>query len=243
MTEDKVDLIISTSRYVEKLFLRDEIKRLNSGIEYKALHQLDCVREALAYRYFELLNSSYELYKSKSLIAGLCLARSTQETLATLLYINIKLEKFLNGKDVVSLLKCIERLHVGYSQHNRNLTVKVKSFNVMNFIEESDKKIKNFRSLYDSLSEYSHPNYRGTASAYSLFPDSHMSVKYTKEYGQRNTALFDKLGSSLIAFVQIYLSVMNNYEETLYKKALNIFIEKHKTGNLQKDIDIWLSSN
>lgn len=154
MSKDDVDLTMDKSKVIEELILRNKISPLDSGIEYKILHQLDCVREALTYRYFEFLNSSYELYKCEKFISGLCISRTALETLSILLFINIKLNKFVNGKDAVALFNFVEKLMIGHSSQNTNTSVKVESINVMKFINEVDKKkiiFENYMTPYLSI--------------------------------------------------------------------------------------------
>ncbi|PAJ71808.1 hypothetical protein CJF42_24725 [Pseudoalteromonas sp. NBT06-2] len=233
MPKDDVDLSMDKSKIIEENLLRNKISPLDPGIEYKILHRLDCVREALAYRYFELLNSSYELYKCKKFISGLCLSRTTLETLSVLLFINIKLNKFVNGKDVKSLFDFVERLMMGHSPHNKNTSVNIESINVMKFIDEADKKINNFRSLYDTLSEYSHPNYLGSTD---------MTVFFSNSYETSNVNLSVKLSSTLKSLVGIHwLEVQEPYGD-LYEKSLDIFMGKNEAGNLRTELDITLKA-
>jgi len=237
MSKDDVDLTMDQSKVIEEHLLRNKISPLDSGIEYKILHQLDCVREALAYRYFELLNSSYELYKCEKFISGLCLSRTALETLSVLLFINIKLNKFVNGKDVKALFYFVEKLMIGHSSQNRNTSVKVESINVMKFINEADKKIDNFRSLYDTLSEYSHPNYLGSTEAYSHLSSTDMSVFFSNSYKTSNINLSESLGSTLKSLVGIHwLEVQEPYGD-LYEKSLDIFMGKGAAGKLRSELD------
>ncbi|KXI21643.1 hypothetical protein [Photobacterium sanguinicancri] len=237
MSKNDVDLTMDKSKVIEELLLRNKISPLDSGIEYKILHQLDCVREALTYRYFELINSSYELYKSEKFISGLCLSRTALETLSVLLFINIKLNKFVNGKDVVALFNFVEKLMVGYSSKNTNTSVKVESINVMKFIKEVDKKKDNFLSLYDTLSEYSHPNYLGSTEAYSHLASTDMSVFFSKSYKTSNVDLSEKLGTTIKSLVGIHwLEAQKPYGD-LYEQSLDVFIGKNAAGNLRSELD------
>ena len=236
MSKNDVDLTMDKSKVIEECILRKKISPLDSGIEYKILHQLNCVREALAYRYFELLNSSYELYKCEKFISGLCLSRTALETLSVLLFINIKLNKFVNGKDVAALFNFTEQLMIGHSPKNTNTSVKVKCINVMKCIDEADKKIDNFRSLYDTLSEYSHPNYLGSTEAYSHLSSTDMSVFFSKSYKTSNVNLSEKLGTTLKSLIGIHwLEVQEPYGD-LYEESLAIFMDKSAAGNLCSEL-------
>lgn len=237
MSKNDVDLAMDKSKIIEGHLLRNKINPLDSGIEYKILHQLDCTREALAYRYFELLNSSYELYKCEKFVSGLCLSRTALETLSVLFFINIKLNKFVNGKDVKALISFVERLMFGHSSKNRNTLSKVKSINIMEFINEADKKIDNFGSLYDTLSEYSHPNYLGSTEAYSELSSTDMSVLFSNSYKTSNVNLSERLGSTLKSLIGIHwLEVQQPYGD-LYEKSLNIFMGKSAAGNLSHELN------
>lgn len=238
MSKDDVDLTMDKSKIIEEHLLRNKISPLDSGIEYKVLHQIDCVREALVYRYFELLNSSYELYKCEKFISGLCLSRSALETLSVLLFINIKLKKFTNGKDVKALIYFVERLMFGYSRKNTNKSFKMKSINIMDCINEADNKIDNFRSLYDTLSEYSHPNYLGSTEAYSQLSSIDMSVFFSSDYKTCKVKLSEKLGSTIKSLVGIHWLEVEQPYKNLYERSLDIFMGKSAAGNLISELDV-----
>jgi hypothetical protein len=87
---------------------RNVVTPIEKHIAYRPTYNIDCYRESLFHRLIDLFESTYSLYKSEQIIGSIVLARSVQETLSMLNFVNTILEKLVKSKD---MNKFIERTH------------------------------------------------------------------------------------------------------------------------------------
>lgn len=128
-------------------------------IPYKVIE----IREALLYRATDLADASCLLFEEENLVSAACITRAFQETLAVLFFINRKVKKAINDKDLQHLDGVLMKTLMG-SKNNPDLPDPV---NILTMIDWVDKEIPSFRAVYDNLSELSHPNWAGTFGIYT----------------------------------------------------------------------------
>jgi hypothetical protein len=104
-----------------------------------------------------------DLYPAGQLATALTLTRSCVEGVAACWYLYEILRKVVDRKDIGGLDEKLMRLIMG----SKNGITDVVAINVLNFIDTFDKKAPGFRRAYDSLCEYAHPNWSGTALLFS----------------------------------------------------------------------------
>lgn len=110
--------------------------------------------------------------------------RAQFETTGTIAYLYKKLESFYANKiDLNSILIVLDKLLLGFKQKNIPI-VPPEAVNVLTQIDTVDelkifpKNQKKFRSMYESLSEFSHPNY----CSFKLFVEKHSLNNYKLRY-------------------------------------------------------------
>ena len=128
-------------------------------IPYKALE----IREALLYRATDLADAACLLFEKENLVSAACITRGFQETLAVLFFVNRKVKKTIEDKDVQHLDEVLMKVLMG-SKNNPDMPDPV---NILTMIDRVDKEISKFRAVYDNLSELSHPNWAGTLGVYT----------------------------------------------------------------------------
>ena len=215
--------------------LRKEIKPIVRELPYMMIHHTDCLAEAVKYRFIELIESSFCLYKNGFFIGSLVSARAALETLSILMFINIKLDKFKNGKDVTSFVKFINEVTYGWSPSNNDKGVP-KTKSITKYINESNDISPIFIKMYDELSEYAHPNYCGTSGVYRSI-DKRTHACSFKSYNQSSKILIQLIEKSLCDQIKVFHEVIEkNYNEYM-NSALDVFMRKHKAGNLKSDLE------
>ncbi|HMK60030.1 MAG TPA: hypothetical protein VK452_02655 [Dissulfurispiraceae bacterium] len=126
---------------------------LNSKLPFKALS----IRELLIHRVSALAKPAVDLFEQEQFIPAIVLTRSVAETVAFLFCLHERIERFLNDKDVKALddflMSCLLSSRTQPDLH--------KAINVLTLIDRVDKGHPGFRSVYDILSEYAHPNWSG----------------------------------------------------------------------------------
>lgn len=132
---------------------------LSAKIPYKAL----CYREGLIWRAEELGRTALENYARGDVVAAILLTRGLTETAAAVWYLKELMERQLSNGVEPDLDTKIEALLLGH-MNSREMP---KAINVLKFLDRVEKTIPGIRQSYESLSEIAHPNWAGTALAYS----------------------------------------------------------------------------
>jgi len=203
-----------------KLVIREKVSPLIRHKVYKPTFTADCYHEAALYRFIELAEATFNLYKSNLLVAAIVTARSAQETLAILWYLNSKLKSFSRTRDLDQLDKTLRRLMIGWAG-DAEFPEKI---NVLNAIDAVDKVLGGkFRRHYNQLSEYAHPNYSGTFGAYAQPNHGTFEVTFGS-YPRSQEELKALVESTLIILVTLLHSIQEDYELEV-NKALKICYE------------------
>lgn len=202
------------------------------SIAYKPTFDTDIFREAAFYRFIELTEATYALYKSNVLIGSITTARAAYETLAVLWFVNIKLEHFKKTKDIVHFLTTINRLLFGWSNDN-DFPEKI---NVLKCIDSVDKTLEGkFRTHYEILCEYAHPNYSGTFGSYTK-PDDPKHEVHFGAYLRNEEALRGYIENTVVIALELLNHIQQKYEKVL-NEALDACHELHVAGKLKVAYD------
>src|SRR5262249_24482563 len=121
-----------------------------SRIPFKAL----TVRESLVHRVFALASAAVELFEASRVIPAITLTRAVVETVAVMFTFHERLSRFLENKNVTDLDDFLMNILVGA----RDDPDMPKSINILTMVDRVEKTLTGFRSLYDHLCEYAHPN-------------------------------------------------------------------------------------
>jgi len=195
---------------------------LISKIPYKAL----VIREVLLYRIADLSESSCMLLKEDNIISSAVTIRAFQETVAVLFFINRKIRKAIDDKDITHLDSSLMKTIMG-AKNNENMPDPI---NIMTMIDKVSKEISSFRTVYDTFSELSHPNWAGTHGIYAK-PDTENIFTY---FG-KNIRLSDSTKLQCVTALQAGLNLtVDIYDE--YAEYFSKLVEICENDITEKSI-------
>ena len=162
------DLEENLTNWEKSLFSRIDVGGLLSrnptAYKWKALWRVWMVREAAFWREHDLMAQSYALHCQGHSLGARILLRSGFETLAALIYLNLLMQKVLDGKlPFADFGDKTTQLLIG-ARNNEEMP---KSINIITVLEKCDAKYPGLLKLYADLSETAHPSYEGMMRGYS----------------------------------------------------------------------------
>jgi len=138
-------------------------------------------REALIWRLAELARAALQTFGAKQFAAAIVLTRAAVETNAALWYLDQEVSTAPNQKKLGDLDDCVMRLLSGtYAWEDFPDPIRVGTF-----VKCVERSVPGFQEQYNSLSEYAHPNARGTAGLYSTIDTENILVDFGLQ--ERNT--------------------------------------------------------
>ncbi len=132
-------------------------------IVHKVVFKLLVYRESLLWRTLELASGAVLELENSNALSGIIIARSVQECAASCHYYSKKLEQCIRDDSANGLDDHAMKFLLG----SRWSDWEHSSVNILTAIDKADKALPGFRSSYDNLSEYCHPNYSGVAFCFS----------------------------------------------------------------------------
>ena len=158
--------------------------------KWKAPYRSWELRESVYWRTHDLLTQSYALHQMGHGLGARILLRSAFETLAMLIYLNQRIGKVLAGTlDYHAFSTNTEQLVLG----SRDGSTPVTAVNILNVLDNCDKRYKGIQKLYDRLSESAHPNYEGMSAGYTTIDRQadvvHFSNRWMEGYGAAHVDL------------------------------------------------------
>lgn len=230
VTESELEEAIE-SLSMWKKSLKDELLPPSKYIAYKPTYEANYYREIVIYRFIELSEAAYELYKLNHLIASIVVSRSAQETIAVFWYLNEKLKYVIEHNELSHFTEIMRRLMLGWTEDPKFPN----RVNAITMIDSVDKGLDGtFRKQYDYLSEYAHPNYCGTMCVYAETHKKAHKVTFGK-YKRSEHVLKSHIETSLKINIGLLDYVQEKYEENL-PKVLDVCIELQKKGLLRGQI-------
>jgi hypothetical protein len=151
--------------------LEDNLPRRVDGFALSPVSKLPSkvlfYRATLMWRMAELARCALSHFGKRELASAILLTRAAIETSAAVWYLHKKVSASVESGKVGDIDEYLMKLLMG-SKNDPAVPVPV---NVMTFVDYVDKEIVGFRSQYDSLSEFAHPNWAGTSLLYAK-PDA-----------------------------------------------------------------------
>jgi hypothetical protein len=177
------------------------------------------LREAIFWRFVDILTQAYNIGINGMIIGSLILTRSALETVCLLIYVNNKMQSVIEGKMSFDDFDNITtRLLLGA----KNIDKLPDPVNIMKLIEDSESKYPGIKKAYDNLSEIVHPNYRGVCDGYTKLNRQ----KYETEFGL------------------YYEEQYGNQYELMIKKGLQTFEEEYNEWEKRfEQLEKWLEKN
>jgi hypothetical protein len=144
-----------------------------SKMPFKAL---SC-REGLIWRAEELGRTACHCFERGDVVAGILLTRGLTETVSALWYLKVLIERQLANGLEPDLDDRLMQLLLG----NRTAPDMPAAINVQTFVHHTTKSFPNLKQSYDSMSEYSHPNWAGSGFAFSKLNREEFAVHYGRD--------------------------------------------------------------
>lgn len=174
---------------------------LHSKIPFKIVS----LREMLFHRISALASPAVSLLEAGNLVSGILLTRAVMETAAIVVVLGYELKRFAKKPDIERLdgflMKCLFA--------NRKIIDGVKdeyeAENIMNFIDAVTKKNNGFRTTYETLCEYAHPNYDGVFGSFGTVDEARFVIELGPRIkGNGGTVGAEALAKSLDILVRNY---------------------------------------
>lgn len=166
------DKEILEAKRIVKIFRENLTDRVVPPIPSKSTIHFNALslREVLVYRITELGEVAIDLFEKKKFVSAFIIVRSIQETLAMLFSLYDQIKKAVDSEDANKLSAFLKKALFGSGRGDSNSEeVLPKAHQILNAIDLIDKSLDGFRSNYDSLSNYVHPNWSGCLGAYSKY--------------------------------------------------------------------------
>lgn len=149
--------------------LPKEINEKEFGGRSSEVSKILNIRAGLLYRAYDLSNSALKIIDD-NLISGKLLARGLFETSAVLAYLNLKIKKFIETKDLNEfndkLTQILVGSKIGESPASLNIITAVQS------VEKQTDRLEGFENYFATLCEFAHPNFFGVVGSFGKIEDA-----------------------------------------------------------------------
>jgi len=203
---------LEDARAITKNFLSalpTEVSVVALGVMSKSPYKILCAREALIWRLTELSQYACDALEKRDAVAGTTLTRSVFES-ALVLW---RLSKILENRHAIEAEKFnddIDKILLG----SRTIEVMPQSINVKTFVEFFGRTFPKASTIYDRLSEVSHPNWAGAHGMYSTTDRE----KFVTRFGKKSEVVEAEVASSasiLCATLKVTEYAYNKISEDL----------------------------
>ena len=179
---------------------------LESKIPFKLLSY----REALIHRFADTCVAAVGAVEANRPVSAALLTRGSMETLARMKELKDQIERFLQSQDTESLDSFVMNRLFG-SRNNPDLPNAV---SVLTSLDKMSDLIPNFRNVYDSLSEYCHPNYQGVSGSFSKIDHEYFTVIFGDS--ERKERAMQTILPALTAGCHLFTYVYNAVGDLMY---------------------------
>lgn len=164
MNEVELNLANWGESLIENIPVAGLISRNGVAYKWKAPFRVWMIRELTFWREHDLMTQSYALHQRAHGLGARILLRSGFETLATLTYLNLLMQRVVDGNlNFHQFGETTSVLLLGA----RNNKVMPEAKSILTVLEKCDKRYPGLMKLYADLSESAHPNYEGMMGGYS----------------------------------------------------------------------------
>lgn len=164
---------------------------LRSKLPYKATS----FREVLIHRISDIADVAIDLYQNDRLVPAFIETRAVVETTAMIYWLYRKSCEFVEKPDEDSFDEFLMQGIFG----SRDGTTKHESYNVLTAVDRLDKKFNGLGQMYDTLCEFTHPNWSGVMGSYSKIDKEKYVLYLGKEH--RKPPLSFGLGPLIVSLV------------------------------------------
>jgi hypothetical protein len=183
--------------------------------KWKAPFRSMMLREAAFWREQDLLAQSYALHQKGHGLGARILLRSGFETLATLVYLNLLMQRVVDGTLNFHLFGQKTSLLLLGSRNSEKMP---RSINIITVLEKCDKRYPGLMEIYAGLSESAHPSYEGLCSGYSTINRSEYETVFSNRWMELHGARhIDALHLCMGTFQHEYDEVWSELFEQMEK--------------------------
>lgn len=195
------------------LFTRDPVAH-----KWKVTYRVVVLRELVFWRSIDLLRQMVLLAENNHILGARILLRSSLETIAVLVYLNVKMQDVVEGKiPFHEFCEKVLKLMLG----SKDKSTSISSINVVTIVtKHCERKYPGIAKIYADLSESAHPNYEGICNGYSKVDErdysTHFGNRWSEIYGDNlETSIFPILKILEDEFNDVFVSAFNALEEWL----------------------------
>ena len=181
---------------------------LKSKLPFKATS----FREVLIHRLSDLADVALELYEADRLVPAFVATRGVVETAAMMYWLYKKTTEILDSKNEDVFDQFLMKGMLG----SKDGTTHHESYNILTAVDHLNKEFKGFRDMYNTLCEFTHPNWSGVMGSYSKLDTEAHTLHLGKDH--RKPPLAFGLGP-LIGSLAVFQDYYNALADKL--KAVN----------------------
>lgn len=203
-----------TNNIIESLPSKVQIDAFTqkSKLPFKAVS----IRELSIHRIAAIANVAVNLLEKEHIVPGVILTRAVVETTAIIFVLCEWLDQFNTDHDVDKLDNVLMNCMLG----SRNNTGPRTAVSIISHIEKVDRVVTGFKSGYESLCEYTHPNWAGTLGTYGKINKSDLEL-ILGQNDRRNGKVIG--ASNLVSALDLYILYYMKSGELILN--LNTYLE------------------
>lgn len=173
---------------------------LKSKLPYKAAS----FREVLFHRVSDIADVALDLYEKNRLVPAFIATRAVVETTAMVYWLFQRSRDFLEKPDENLYDDFLMKGMLG----SRDGTTKYDSYSILTAVDRLDKEFTGLRKMYDTLCEFTHPNWCGVMGSYSKVEEEKFILHLGKQHSTPPLAfgLGPLIGS--LAIIQDYYNAL-----------------------------------
>jgi hypothetical protein len=229
-TKNLKDARSTLNKYKQSRILR--IKPASNWLVYKPIFELEYFKESVRYRFIELAEACFTLLNGENYLGAITTARSLQETLSVMWYINDLCRYAVENKELRHFTTQMHRLILGWKNDDQFPD----PINVLTLIDKVDKTVTGYRKCYDILSEYVHPNWNGTMGLFAKTNGENLKVEFGRYIRGKKTAIIH-IKTAILISIDL-LKLIESQHEDIIKKFEDICYFINEKGELKNQIKL-----
>lgn len=209
---------------------KDRVEPPSNCLAYKPAFELEYFTESVIRRFMELADATFILLDARNYLGSVVTVRSLQETSAVIWYLNEKCLYALAHKDLTHFTETMKRLMLGWKDDEELPN----SINALTLIDKVDKQLCGYRTHYDILSEYVHPNWHGTMGLFAQTGGKELKVEFGS-YIRGREVLIKHIEAALTTSIGLVGLIQDGHKDTV-NKLVDMCRNLNDKGELNKQI-------
>ena len=198
-----IDILATLEGWCSSLCPKIEIAALYArnpaAHKWKSPFRYLMLRELVSWRLTDLLSQAFSLKQSNHIMGAIILTRSCMETLAILIYANLKTEQFIEGRMNFDSWQALTSSLIFGSKDG---STGIAAINTKTVLEQSNKKYQGMYNQYEILSELAHPNNAGLFLGYANINQNDYEAAFRIQFDEQKYG--DILEESMRALIMSF---------------------------------------